>query len=60
MDINNSHNDMWLQKSQANDYEKWAHSAATMSCYNEKKQTQHQRKWVEFVASDTKLIFFFY
>jgi len=40
VDNNNSHKDMWLQKSQANDYEKWAHSAATTSCYNGKKQTQ--------------------
>jgi hypothetical protein len=40
VDNNNSHKDMWLQKSQANDYEKWAHCAATTSCYKGKKQTQ--------------------
>jgi hypothetical protein len=37
---NNSHKDVWLQKWQANNYEKWAHSVATMSCYNGKKETQ--------------------
>jgi hypothetical protein len=31
---------MWLQKSQANNYEIWGHSAATMSYCNGKKQTQ--------------------